>query len=232
MVRRLVEHQQVGLAGREPREREPGALATREHADRAEDILAAEQEPREKVPGSLFVEARLLAKTVQDGLLADELRLGLGEERDARGRGAGHVAVECRELTDQRADEGGLPRSVRADDRDARAALDAERRRPHHHAIAVADRERRGFEDRGPRQMRGHCVDGNQKVHIHEVGGGIEAGLKGGVSLAGLLGVDVSVGMGVQLSAGVKLNDPNPKDSEKPNWKSGKPQNSKPRNGS
>src|SRR5437588_2868782 len=129
MIRRLVEHEQVRLPRGEPGEREPRALAAGEHADGTEHVLAAEQEPREEIPRTLFVETGLVAKAVEHALVAGELRLGLGEERDARGRRARDVAVERRKLADERAHQSRLPRSVRADDGDARAALDPQRRR-------------------------------------------------------------------------------------------------------
>src|SRR5205085_12182771 len=96
----------------------------------------------------------LVAQAVEHALVAGELRLGLGEERDARGRRARDVAVERRKLADERAHEGGLPRSVRADDGDAGAALDAQGRGPDDDAVAVTDGERRRLQDGRTREMR------------------------------------------------------------------------------
>jgi Ca2+-binding RTX toxin-like protein len=48
-------------------------------------------------------------------------------------------------------------------------------------------------------------------THI-EVHGGLDVGLGGEVSLAGILGIEAEVGAGVQVSAGLGLNDPDPTD--------------------
>ena len=155
VVRRLIEHEEIRLARGKARQREARALAAREHPDRAENLVAAEQEPREEIASVLFVESGRFAKRVDDRRVAGQLGLRLREERDPRRRCARDVPVERRELAHQRAHESGLARAVRTDHRDARPALDAQRWRADDDAIAIAGRERRGLEHRRAREMRG-----------------------------------------------------------------------------
>src|SRR4029077_7327274 len=133
---------------------EPRALPAGEHADRSEHVLAAEQEPREEVTRALLVEPGRLAQRVEDRLVAGELGLGLGQERDARGGRARDVPIERGELPDERPDERRLPGAVGPDDRDTRAALHAQGRGPHDDALAVANAQRRRLEDRRAREVR------------------------------------------------------------------------------
>src|SRR3990172_4581269 len=114
MIGGLVEDQQVRLARREVREGETGALAAGEDRDVAEDLLAAEEEPREVVPRFLFTETGRAAERIDDRS-GPETQLRLGEIGDARRRRARDVAVQRRELADDRADERRLPRPIRAD---------------------------------------------------------------------------------------------------------------------
>lgn len=55
----------------------------------------------------------------------------------------------------------------------------------------------------------GFYLDPNTRLGVRA---GIRFGLAGGVSLAGILGVEASVGAGLSLEAGVKVNDPDPSD--------------------
>jgi hypothetical protein len=66
MIRRLVEHEQVRVADRESREREPRALAAGEDPDAAEHLLAAEEEAGENAARALLVEATHVAQRFED----------------------------------------------------------------------------------------------------------------------------------------------------------------------
>ena len=147
MVRRLVEDEEIRVACGEPRESESAALAAREHADLLEHVVAAEEEAGEQVAGRRFVEAAGAAERIEHGLVARELALRLCEEGDARRRRGAEVALQGREVADDRPDERRLPRAVRTDHRDPRAARDPERAGAHDRVV-VPDRQRRRIHDR------------------------------------------------------------------------------------
>ena len=147
MVRRLVEHEQVGLARGETREGQTRTLAAREHADGAIHLVASEEEPGQQVACILVVEAARRAHRLEHRRAARQLGLRLLQIGDAHHRRGGDVALERREVAHERAHERGLARAVRANDRQARVAADPHRPAPHHRLV-VAHLERRRLQDR------------------------------------------------------------------------------------
>ena len=91
VVGRLVEQQQVGIAGQRPRQRGARELAAGERRQRAVEVRVAEPEPVQR-----RVDA--LAPVVAAGVL--ELRLGarVGVERRASSRAVGHRGLERGQL--------------------------------------------------------------------------------------------------------------------------------------
>ena len=148
VVRRLVEQQQVGVAGERARERGARQLAARERGERAIEVTVAEAEAMQR-----RVDA--LAPAVAARVLEARLRARVGVERGGVGGAAGHRRLELREplldreqllgarehVVAQR--ERALARRALVVQRDARALAEGE--------LAAVDR---GLSGEHPQQRR------------------------------------------------------------------------------
>src|SRR5207244_5807966 len=94
MVGWLVQDEQIRVARREPREREPASLPAREDADGLEDIVAAEEEAGEMIARVFLVHRARATQGVDDRFASSELAWRLREDRDAGGRRRADVALE------------------------------------------------------------------------------------------------------------------------------------------
>ncbi len=127
MVRRLVEHEEVGSRRDDHGERQPAALAAREHRDLLLlGRVAREQELAEKVLGLGPRETRHGDGAVEHGAALVELDIVLGEVRglDAVPE-ADHTRVG-RAVADERLEQSRLARPVRPYESDVLSALDHE----------------------------------------------------------------------------------------------------------
>ena len=91
MVRRLVEEQQVGVAGERARERCARQLAARERVERPVEVGVAETEPAEDGGGPI-------APRPPAGVLESRLRLAVAAKRGGVVDASGHRALEPPEL--------------------------------------------------------------------------------------------------------------------------------------
>ena len=128
VVGRLVEQQRVRRAQQHARDRQPRALAARQHAHRLLDVVAREQEAAEDVADARHhVDRRVAGERLVDGQRRIEprrfvLREVLHDDLVPLGPRAGVGRLDAREHPHQRR----LAGAVRADQRDAIAALDVQ----------------------------------------------------------------------------------------------------------
>src|SRR6185437_13603513 len=144
IVGRLVEHQQIGGLGEEPREQQPVALATGEHPDRRARALRRKEEVAQIADDMLALAAdfhpfRSRTDHVGERRFRVQLLAELVEVCNPEIRAEAHAALIGRQLAEDQADESRLAGAVRADQPDPVAAQDAHRelcdQRPSGHAF-------------------------------------------------------------------------------------------------
>ena len=155
MVRRLVEQEQVRARGDDEREREPPALAAREHRDGPlMHLPAREEEPAEEVlrlwtlkPRGVLCDRKHRPALVElDLVLREVRRLDAVAEPQLSGDGL-PAAEECLQ---QRC----LARAVRPDERDVLSPLDRERDVCEELLVACGERDALGLHDRTAAPLR------------------------------------------------------------------------------
>src|SRR5450432_4029292 len=142
VVRRLVEQQEVGPLPDDQREREARLLAAREARHLLRDLVAAKVEAAEKIAECLLALFRREAHEVPQRALvqAQLVDLVLREVADTQSLRAMDLARRGREIPDDRLEERGLPRAVRAKEPDRIAREHAPLHAREHGSAAVSDR--------------------------------------------------------------------------------------------